>query len=55
MPNSSWQRWRYTLGTVFNVLASIMPITNLIVTFAFHTKVMGRPLDPSIGFVAATV
>nr|XP_019007523.1 uncharacterized protein I206_07785 [Kwoniella pini CBS 10737]OCF46304.1 hypothetical protein I206_07785 [Kwoniella pini CBS 10737] len=48
----SWQRWRYHLGTSFNILAEQLPIVALLVMFWFHTKVMHRPLDPATAFVA---
>lgn len=47
-----WQRWRFTLGTAFNVLADQLPILSILITFAFHTKIMGRPLDAPTAFVA---
>ncbi|ORY26307.1 P-loop containing nucleoside triphosphate hydrolase protein [Naematelia encephala] len=50
-----WQRWRYTLGTLFNILADQLPVIAILVTFTFHTKVMHRPLDPATAFVALTV
>lgn len=52
---TSWQRWRYTLGTVFNILADQMPNFAILVTFVFYTKVMGHTLEPATAFVAITV
>ncbi|WVW84262.1 hypothetical protein I302_106292 [Kwoniella bestiolae CBS 10118] len=51
----SWQRWRYTLGTSFNILAEQLPIVALLVMFGFHTKVLHRPMDPSTAFVALNI
>nr|XP_018262736.1 uncharacterized protein I303_04216 [Kwoniella dejecticola CBS 10117]OBR84894.1 hypothetical protein I303_04216 [Kwoniella dejecticola CBS 10117] len=48
----SWQRWRYHLGTSFNILAEQLPVVALLVMFWFHTKVLHRPLDPATAFVA---
>ncbi|WVO18186.1 hypothetical protein L204_105890 [Cryptococcus depauperatus] len=50
-----WQRWRFTLGTCFNILAEQLPVVAILVTFFFHTKVMGRPLDPATAFVASNI
>ncbi|OXB35182.1 ATP-dependent bile acid transporter [Cryptococcus neoformans] len=50
-----WQRWRFTLGTAFNVLADQLPILSILITFAFHTKIMGRPLDAPTAFVALNI
>lgn len=50
-----WQRWRFTLGTAFNVLADQLPILSILIAFAFHTKIMGRPLDAPTAFVALTM
>ncbi|KIY31831.1 hypothetical protein I305_05795 [Cryptococcus gattii E566] len=50
-----WQRWRFTLGTAFNVLADQLPILSILITFAFHTKIMRRPLDAPTAFVALTM
>ncbi|WWC94460.1 hypothetical protein V866_001306 [Kwoniella sp. B9012] len=51
----SWQRWRYTLGTSFNILAEQLPIIALLVMFGFHTKVLHRSLDPATAFVALNI
>jgi hypothetical protein len=50
-----WQRWRYTLGTLFNIQADQMPVLAMLLTFVFHTKILGRPLDPSAAFVGLTM
>ncbi|WVR06775.1 hypothetical protein IAU60_003810 [Kwoniella sp. DSM 27419] len=50
-----WQRWRYTLGTLFNLLAEQLPILAMLITFVFHTKVLGRVLEPSTAFVSMSV
>ncbi|OCF43038.1 hypothetical protein I317_03131 [Kwoniella heveanensis CBS 569] len=47
----SWQRWRYTLGTIFNILADQLPLLAIIITFFFHTKILGRTLEPSTAFI----
>ncbi|RXK39910.1 hypothetical protein M231_02844 [Tremella mesenterica] len=49
------QRWRFTLGTLFNVLADQLPILAISITFVFHTKVMGNRLDAATAFIALTV
>ncbi|WVF71138.1 hypothetical protein IAT40_005935 [Kwoniella sp. CBS 6097] len=51
----SWQRWRYSLGTIFNILADQLPLLATILTFFFHTKVLGRVLEPSTAFVVLTI
>ncbi|WVQ77878.1 hypothetical protein IAR50_007581 [Cryptococcus sp. DSM 104548] len=50
-----WQRWRYTLGTAFNVLADQVPLLAILVTFWFYTKVMGNTLNAATAFVALTI
>lgn len=50
-----WQRWRFTLGTLFNILADQLPSLAIFVTFFFHTKVFHHKLEPSTAFVAITV
>ncbi|TYJ53022.1 hypothetical protein B9479_006351 [Cryptococcus floricola] len=50
-----WQRWRFTLGTAFNVLADQLPVLSLLITFWFHTKVMGNSLDAATAFVALNI
>ncbi|ODO08343.1 ATP-dependent bile acid transporter [Cryptococcus wingfieldii CBS 7118] len=50
-----WQRWRFTLGTAFNVLADQLPVLSLLITFWFHTKVMGNSLDAATAFVALSI
>jgi hypothetical protein len=42
-----WQRWRYTLGTSFNILADELPSVAILVIFFFHTKVFGHRLEPA--------
>ncbi|EIW65943.1 hypothetical protein TREMEDRAFT_35758 [Tremella mesenterica DSM 1558] len=49
------QRWRFTLGTLFNVLADQLPILAISITFVFYTKVMGNRLDAATAFIALTV
>ncbi|ORX40310.1 hypothetical protein BD324DRAFT_607321 [Kockovaella imperatae] len=49
------QRWRFTLGTLFNILADQMPIAAILITFFFHTKVLHKPLEPATAFVALGV
>ncbi|WRT66672.1 uncharacterized protein IL334_003632 [Kwoniella shivajii] len=51
----SWQRWRYTLGTIFNILADQLPILSVLVIFWFHCKVMGNNLDPATAFVVLNI
>jgi len=51
----SWLRWRFTLGTIFNLLADSLPNLAVFVTFFFHTKVLGRTLDAPSAFVAFTL
>ncbi|WVQ99735.1 hypothetical protein IAU59_006877 [Kwoniella sp. CBS 9459] len=51
----SWQRWRYTLGTIFNILADQLPLLAIILTFFFHTKVLGKTLEPSTAFTCMTI
>lgn len=50
-----WQRWRYTLGTIFNVIADQAPVLAVAAIFIVHTKVMGQHLDAAAGFVTFTV
>ena len=50
-----WQRWRFTLGTMFNILADQLPALAIFVTFFFHTKVFGNELNPATAFVALSV
>jgi ABC-type multidrug transport system fused ATPase/permease subunit len=50
-----WQRYRYTLGTLWNVIADQLPVISIFVTFIVHTKVFHRTLDASTAFVALTV
>ncbi|WWD17007.1 hypothetical protein CI109_101443 [Kwoniella shandongensis] len=50
-----WQRWRYTLGTCFNILAEQLPLLAMLVMFTFHTKVLHRPLDPATAFVTLNI
>jgi ABC-type multidrug transport system fused ATPase/permease subunit len=50
-----WQRWRFTLGTIYNILAEQLPVVAIFMTFFFHTKVFDHSLDPSSAFVAFTV
>jgi hypothetical protein len=45
-------RWRYTLGTIFNIVADQVPVLALLVTFFFYTKVMHQPLVPATAFIA---
>ncbi|WOO83211.1 ATP-dependent bile acid permease [Vanrija pseudolonga] len=52
---TSWQRWRYTLGTLFNIVADQVPHLAVLIMFVFYTKVLGNPLDPATAFVAMTV
>ncbi|KAE8539170.1 hypothetical protein D1P53_004260 [Cryptococcus gattii VGV] len=49
--------WSFANGvtTSFNVLADQLPILSILITFAFHTKIMGRPLDAPTAFVALTI
>lgn len=51
----TWQRWRFTLGTIFNILADQLPTFAIFITFLFHTKVFGQSLDPAKAFVATTL
>lgn len=53
--DDSWQRWRYTLGTLYNILADQLPTFAIFVTFFFYTKVFGHQLVPATAFVAITV
>lgn len=50
-----WQRWRYHLGTFFNLLADQVPLLSLVGIFAFHTAVLGNRLDPATAFVVTNV
>lgn len=50
-----WQRYRYTLGTLWNVIGDQLPVISILVTFIFHTKVFGHNLNASTAFVALTV
>jgi hypothetical protein len=50
-----WQRYRYTLGTLWNVIADQLPVISILVTFVLHTKVFHHPLNASTAFVALTV
>jgi hypothetical protein len=50
-----WQRWRYTLGTFFNIVGDLLPAVAMAATFVFYTKVQGRDLDPATAFVALVV
>lgn len=50
-----WQRWRYTLGTFFNVVGDLMPNVAIAATFIFYTKVLGRDLEPATAFVTLVV
>lgn len=50
-----WQRWRYHLGTFFNILADQVPLLSLVAILAFHTLVMGNSLDPATAFVVTNV
>lgn len=52
---TKWQRWRYTLGTLFNMLADVLPVFAVLVTFVFFTKVMGQTLEPATAFITITV
>ncbi len=47
-----WQRRRYTLGTMFNVLADQFPVVAILLTFYFHTKILGNTLSPAVAFAA---
>lgn len=51
----TWQRWRFTLGTLYNVLADQLPALAIFIVFLFHTRVLGKPLEPAEAFVALTV
>ncbi|WVQ79444.1 hypothetical protein IAT38_001542 [Cryptococcus sp. DSM 104549] len=48
------QRWRFSLGTIFNILADQLPVLAVLITFAFHTKVQGKTLDAPTAFVSLT-
>ncbi|RXK39909.1 hypothetical protein M231_02843 [Tremella mesenterica] len=50
-----WQRWRYTLGTIFTAITEHTPGVALVATLGFHTVVLGRPLEPASAFVAMTI
>lgn len=50
-----WQRWRYTLGTCFNIVQDLMPNVAIAATFVFYTKVLGRDLEPATAFVTLVV
>ena len=50
-----WQRWRFTLGTLFNMLADQLPSVAILVTFLFYTKVFGHVLTPATAFVSFAV
>lgn len=52
---TKWQRWRYTLGTLFNMLADVLPVFAVLATFVFFTVVMGETLTPSTAFVTIIV
>lgn len=51
----AWQRWRYHLGTFFNILADQVPLLSLTAIFAFHTLVLGKTLEPATAFVVTNV
>ncbi|KAK8864683.1 hypothetical protein IAR55_001935 [Kwoniella newhampshirensis] len=50
-----WQRWRYTLGTFYNIVFEQLPLLAMLVTFTVHTKIMHRKLDPATAFVALNI
>ncbi|BEI85636.1 hypothetical protein CcaverHIS002_0510370 [Cutaneotrichosporon cavernicola] len=50
-----WQRWRYTLGTFFNIVGDLLPAFAVAATFVFYTKVLGRDLEPATAFVTLLV
>lgn len=52
---TKWQRWRYTLGTLFNIVADEMPNVAVLVTFVFYTKVLGNRLEPETAFITTTI
>ncbi|KAG7528989.1 hypothetical protein FFLO_05847 [Filobasidium floriforme] len=49
------QRWRYTIGTSFNILALMSPLVGIFAMFVSYTKLQGRSLTPASAFVATTV
>lgn len=52
---TGWQRWRYTLGTFFNMVADILPVFAVVATFVFFTTMMGHTLEPATAFVTIDV
>lgn len=52
---TKWQRWRYTLGTLFNIVADEMPNVVVLVTFVVYTKFFGHRLEPETAFTTITI
>ncbi|KLT42676.1 P-loop containing nucleoside triphosphate hydrolase protein [Cutaneotrichosporon oleaginosum] len=52
---TSWQRWRYTLGTFFNVVGDLLPAVACTGAFIYYTKILGRDLEPATAFVTLVV
>ncbi|KAK4686858.1 hypothetical protein P7C73_g3272, partial [Tremellales sp. Uapishka_1] len=50
-----WQRWRYTLGTIINIVSDQIPVFSILVSFVWYTKVEGNALNPATAFVALSV
>ncbi|ORX35588.1 hypothetical protein BD324DRAFT_682363 [Kockovaella imperatae] len=49
------QRWRFTLGTLFNILADQLPSAAIAFTFLAYTKFFGHTLHPGTAFVAINI